>query len=60
MSDEIPDPLAMMEQLLRGLVDVAKVTRTYYESLLDSGFGEQEAMQLTIAFQTQLQRGGME
>jgi hypothetical protein len=56
--DEIPDPLGALDLLLRAVVDVAKATRAYYIELIDNGFTEEQATELTIAFQTTILRAG--
>jgi hypothetical protein len=56
--EERPDILAGMDQLLRGLVDVARIVRAYYTALVEQGFTESEAMILTCQYQTGLQGGG--
>lgn len=60
MSDDVPDPLAAMDQMLRGFVDAAKAIRGYYLALVEEGFTQDQALQLAIAWQTQLIRGGQQ
>jgi hypothetical protein len=56
MSDEeIPDWIAQLDQLLRGVADFAKVTYGYYVALVEQGFSEQQAFALTLAFQAGIQ-----
>jgi hypothetical protein len=59
MSDETPpvDLVAAIDQLLRGLADVAKIVRVYHLALIEQGFTQAEALQLTMAYQSGLQRG---
>lgn len=53
--EQPPDLLAGFDQLLRGLVDFARIVRTYYLALVEQGFTEVEALRLTIAYQSCLQ-----
>lgn len=57
MSDETPDPLAALDQLLRAMLDVAKAVRGYHLALVEQGFTEAQALELAIAYQAQLIRG---
>lgn len=57
MSDETPDPLAALDQLLRAMLDVAKAVRSYHLALVEQGFSEAQALELAIAYQAQLMRG---
>lgn len=45
------DPLANMDQLLRAVVDIAKVMRVYYVALIEEGFSNEEALRVTMAYQ---------
>lgn len=58
--DQIPDPLAGFDQALRQLVDVAKAARAYHVALVEQGFTVEQALELTVAFQTTLMRMGNE
>lgn len=48
MSD---DPIAALDQALRGMVDVARVLRAYRDALVDQGFTSEEALALTTQYQ---------
>jgi len=50
MSD-VPDPLANLDQLLRGLGDLAQVISTYYGELVTRGFTTDQALAMTMAYQ---------
>jgi hypothetical protein len=49
--DGFPDPMAHLDQTLRGQRDIAKLIRNHYVSLMAEGFDEAEAYALTIAYQ---------
>ncbi len=51
------DPIANFDQVLRGLADLAKLIRVYYEGLCEQGFTESQALALTIAYQRGFQGG---
>lgn len=52
MSDrEIRDPIAALDQALRGMKDWAHTLHTYYSDLVASGFTPAEAMTLVVSFQ---------
>ena len=44
------DPLANLDQMFRGLVDVAKVMAAYQRALIAEGFRPEEALRLTVAY----------
>ena len=50
MIDE-PDLGAQIDQMKRGLVDLAGIVRAYYGALLDAGFSVEQAFALTIVYQ---------
>ncbi len=50
MSD-VPDPLANLDQHLRGLADLARVVGTYYTELIAQGFAVDQAFGLAVAYQ---------
>lgn len=63
MSDEpLPDFIAMMDQARAQIVEMAKLMRDYHSALVASGFSEDQALALTMGFQTALVRtsGGAE
>lgn len=45
---------AAIEQAKAGLKDMAALLKSYYDSLIDSGFNVTQALALTIAFQAQM------
>lgn len=45
---------AAIEQAKAGLKDMAALLKSYYDSLIDSGFNSTQALALTIAFQGQM------
>lgn len=54
MTDETPDTpdwMAQMDQLFRGLADVAKSMRAYYTALVEEGFTEEQALAIVVAWQ---------
>jgi hypothetical protein len=52
MSDLPPDWIAAIDQALRGVADVARLVRAYYAALVEAGFAVEEALALTLAYQT--------
>lgn len=56
-SEEIPDPIAALEQALAGMKEIVKIVRTYYTQAIAQGFDERQALQLTIAYQAVIIRG---
>lgn len=55
--DEIPDPLAALDQLLATVADVAKVVGAYYHALREQGFTDVQALELTVVYQLAILRG---
>lgn len=52
MSDEQqPDWVAQVDQALRQVTDAARLTYAYYRGLVDAGFGEDQALALTLGWQ---------
>jgi hypothetical protein len=51
VSDERPDPVATLDQMLAGLTMRARVIRHYYLSLLQAGFDEAQALELARDYQ---------
>lgn len=59
MSDEQqPDPIAQLDQTLRTLIDLAKMIHGYHCGLVAAGFTEDQALALTIAYQTAVVQAG--
>jgi len=55
MTDEqVPDPLANLDQLIRGLADIAKVISAFVKEMEDAGFSRDEAIRFGLAFQHDL------
>lgn len=52
--DEIPDPLAALDQLLRAAQDLANVVRSYFVALVNAGFSEAQALELAAEYQTSI------
>lgn len=50
MTDPQPDPLAEMDQALRGLKDIARFTRAVYTEHIDAGFSKWQAFSLARAW----------
>lgn len=48
------DPVAALDQATRGMRDLARIVRTYYDSLRAEGFDERDALELTTAYQDKL------
>lgn len=46
--EQVPDPLAEMDQMLRGGQDVAKIIRNFFIALRDTGFTDEQALRLTM------------
>lgn len=46
--------IAQMDQMKEAAKDLAKIAGDHYKALLNEGFGEYQALQLTMAFQTAL------
>ena len=49
--DQVPDPLAELDQALAAMSTMAKARRTYFNALTAEGFSEQQALELTTAWQ---------
>ena len=49
-----PDPIAALSQALSGLKNIAQIVRTYYVELIAQGFTPEQALGLTLTYQTQL------
>lgn len=49
--DEVPDWIAELDQLTKGMADFAKTLRSYYVSLVDEGFTPSEALMLVVEWQ---------
>ena len=49
MDDEIPDPLAILDQALAKLSTRAKILRSYYLDLTNEGFDPAQALAIVIA-----------
>jgi hypothetical protein len=58
MSDEVPDPLAALDQIMRAVIDVAKAVWGYYQALVEQGFTADQALALTLDYQRALLSGG--
>jgi hypothetical protein len=58
VSDEAPDWVAMFDQALRSVGDLAKLMRTYYVALVHEGFREDQAALLTVAYQAAVLQAG--
>lgn len=56
--EELPDPLAALDQLLRAVKDVATVVRGYHQALLEAGFAPAEALALTVSYQQTILTAG--
>ena len=54
MSDE-EDPIAALDQAMRALVDTARVLFAHFSALKEQGFTDDQALALTVAFQTAIQ-----
>lgn len=50
--------IGQLDQLLAAIVDLAKITKKYYETLIGQGFSKQEALYLTAEFQSSILKGG--
>lgn len=58
--DEQPDPIAALDQLRRGMQDVASIVHAYFRELVVAGFREDQALVLAVAYRTavvQLSKG---
>jgi hypothetical protein len=53
-SEEVPDPIAALDQALRACVDLARGMRAYYQACVAQGFTETQALRLTIGYQASL------
>lgn len=49
--DEVPDWIAELDQISKGMSDFAKILRSYHVELIDAGFEPSEALTLTIEWQ---------
>lgn len=56
IDDDEPDPLAAIDQLVRGLSDFARIIWAHYAAMVDQGFTADQALELSIAYQTTLQQ----
>ena len=54
------DPIAALDQALRSLTDVARILHTFYTALVAEGFTEEQALEMTIAYQLELHRSANE
>lgn len=54
------DWTAQMDQFLRAVKDVARMARSYYVELVESGFSSQEAMQLVMSWQRDVMAGAQQ
>jgi hypothetical protein len=54
MMDENNVELTSFEKLMEGVFQTSLVVRKYYESLIESGFTEEEAIELTKEYQKSL------
>lgn len=52
MTDQFPDWVASLDQIAAGFKDLAAVLWSHYENMLEVGFSPEQALNLTIAFQT--------
>lgn len=52
--DELPDVVAMLDQALVAMANVAKLIRAYHVALVEQGFAEEQALLLTLQYQTRL------
>lgn len=43
----VPDPLAQMDQALRGMVDFGKFVKGAYDGFIENGFTAEQALYLT-------------
>jgi hypothetical protein len=50
--EEVPDPLAMLDQALAEQSTVARFIKGYYDQLRLAGFDDERAMVLTIQYQS--------
>lgn len=48
---EQPDWIAALDQISAGFKDLAAILHSYYTNMLEIGFTEGQALDLTIAFQ---------
>jgi hypothetical protein len=54
MDDETPDPLAAFDQAIAGMKDFARMLMAHTRACEDEGYTRQEAMRLTVAYQTSI------
>lgn len=54
------DWTAQMDQFLRAMKDVARMARSCYVELVESGFSSQEAMQLVMSWQRDVMAGAQQ
>lgn len=54
------DPIAALDQAIRGMADLARVLYAHYTACLAAGFGAEEALALTMAFQQGVQNQATE
>lgn len=52
--DDIPDPLAALDQGLASLTLRARILRHYFEALTTQGFNDEQAMDLTRDYQGEM------
>lgn len=49
---DAPDPIAALDQALRGMADVGRIFHSYYSGLIAAGFEMGQAFALTLNYQT--------
>lgn len=58
MSDgELPDLVAALDQARASMTDLTQLLRAYHEHLVRTGFTEDQALMLTLGYQTRLIQG---